>query len=389
MKVLIFAPNAGVSLSTGGGTSFVLRQAAAAVNLGHEVVLAGYHSLPLSALQSIHRIIVGEKCRVVSAGTEVSYRVARQFPVKVSPYIVLFLRGFRRFVNETLKAENPDLIWFHDDIPLTAAKELEKRVVSLYVHFPVRARRTRLVPVLRRARTAFETMVDVLDSSVSPVVRNPYSLTTDVWVNSLVTYRVVKELWGASPRGTGYTYVEAGAGPTAKSDEITCVGSLSRGKGQLDVIEAFDAADLPGFKLNILGHLRDASQYRRIVRRVKAAKKRSEITVLPDAPAGEIVKTLGRSRIIVSAAEFEPFGLAMLEGMSMGAAAIAREGPYSGPWLDILQEGRWGSGFQTPQELSKIFETTASSERLPRLGYERARAFNKAGFETWMAERLL
>lgn len=388
MKVLIFAPNAGVSLSTGGGASFVLRQAAAATSMGHEVTLAAFHSLSLPDLERLHRIQIGGSCKILSHAGDAEFQFSGRLPFKLSPYAALYLPAFQRFIRRTLESSPADIVWFHDDIPQSASRLLKRRRTLLYVHYPLRGRRARVSADLVKSRSLFETLVDESNSQFCPVVRSPFELVDEVWVNSSITRRVVAEVWGDSPNGVAYTYVHTPNDHLPKAHEISAVGAFSKGKGQLALIEGFRISQLDGWKLYLIGHVRDRLYYNRIQRRLKTLGLADDVVLLPNASAEAIDRILARSSVVAHAASFEPFGLSVLEGMIHGAAPVVYRGEWSGPWIDILEGGKWGVGFSSVDELAKAVREAACSDDHRRLATERARAFNKPEFESWMAKRL-
>ncbi|MEM2288600.1 MAG: glycosyltransferase, partial [Sulfolobales archaeon] len=61
-----------------------------------------------------------------------------------------------------------------------------------------------------------------------------------------------------------------------------------------------------------------------------------------------------RSKIIVHAKIFEPFGIAVAEGMYAGCIPIVFRGSLSGPWIDSVERGRYGFGFRDADELAEV-----------------------------------
>ena len=82
--------------------------------------------------------------------------------------------------------------------------------------------------------------------------------------------------------------------------------------------------------------------------------------------ADERIKTkiLSRSKIILSASHFEPFGISIVEGMSLGCIRIVYQGDLSGPWVDICDKGRYGLGFRNTAELAERIELVLSDHVL-------------------------
>ena len=58
----------------------------------------------------------------------------------------------------------------------------------------------------------------------------------------------------------------------------------------------------------------------------------------------------------LSVAYFEPFGLSIAEGMMLRAVSVVYKGSLSGPWMDIVDKGRYGIGFRTIEEFAESIE---------------------------------
>jgi glycosyltransferase involved in cell wall biosynthesis len=82
---------------------------------------------------------------------------------------------------------------------------------------------------------------------------------------------------------------------------------------------------------------------------------------------------------------FEPFGIAVAEAMHAGAIPIVYKGFTSGPWIDIVDRGKYGIGFRTIDELAEILEyLTGASRDLSELqdrAFERSSKFSLKAFK--------
>ncbi|MEM2512158.1 MAG: glycosyltransferase, partial [Ignisphaera sp.] len=65
---------------------------------------------------------------------------------------------------------------------------------------------------------------------------------------------------------------------------------------------------------------------------------------------------LMKSKIIVHAKIFEPFGIAVAEGMYAGCIPVVFRGPLSGPWIDLTNKGEFGFGFRDVDALADIMD---------------------------------
>jgi glycosyltransferase involved in cell wall biosynthesis len=365
VKYLLLAPNAGVSLSTGGGSNFVVKQAKALARAGHEVVMAGYHALPRDDLERLHGVsLVGvrDRIRVVSGGGGWEFQAHRALPGKPSPYFALFDPRVGRWIADLGATIRPDAAWFHDDIPIAAA--WARTVPShLYVHYPLLARSASVAPPLRRTRGRGEAAQDaVLRRAAGRIVfRKPTEVADRVYTNSRVTSTACTTVWGA--RSTVLpTYVPAADAPEGpRAPEALSVAAFHRGKGLDVLIAAFSAVACPDASLTLIGHPRDAGHLSALQRTAARDRRPGRIRFRVDASRTELTSALERAEVLVNPSEFEPFGLAVLEGMSYGAHPVVRRSEFSGAWTDLLREGRDGDGFATVPELTEILERRLSA----------------------------
>jgi glycogen synthase len=146
--------------------------------------------------------------------------------------------------------------------------------------------------------------------------------------------------------------------------------------------EAIARRELPsGAELRLLGHARDGrylTEIRQLIRRLGVG---NSAHVEVDLPRGEITRAILDSAIMLHGALFEPFGLALLEGMAGGLVPLVRASEWSGAWTDILELGRWGKGFRDPASfvdaVASIFE---SREPLSAQAVARSSFFSEERF---------
>lgn len=391
MKVLILAPNGGVSLSTGGGVNFVLKQAYTLDRLGHEVTIAGFHSLPREDLSRIHSVQISRNVKIASAASTTSYNAFRAVPVKLSAYNALLDPRFRHWIERLFESVEPEAVWFNDDIPRVASRYRKRCRFYLYVHFPLAGRTTRVTPLVDR--TAVERLNDIALRATSSLylVNNPFDLCDGVWTNSTVTSRVVHLVWGQDGVYLP-TYVLNQGSHIVKSGDhsVISIGSFTKGKNYAQLIEGFAKARPANWKLQVAGHERDGlyiKGLRRLIRRLEV----EDSVELVVSPSGEHLHQLvNQASLVVHPARFEPFGLALLEAMSAGLGAVAFRGAYSGGWLDILDQGKYGRGFNTSADLAEQLTHLAhDGQNLAELQEQaRARAamFSQSIYERRMEE---
>lgn len=385
MKILIFAPNGGASLSTGGGTNFVLKQASVLIDLGHEVILAGFHTLPLSELVEIHGIPLPNPPRICSNGATHYYNAFRHMPLKFSPYDALLHPGFPRWVRSVFHTVQPDAVWFHDDIPSAALDFVGQTRFYLYVHYPSAGRTIQICPQL--ARSLPESWNDWIIQTLGSLIicDSPADICEEVWANSSVTARAIRKAWGLDAMYVP-TYVQARPNahrnPLCEPMTIVAIGTFNMGKNYTDLIHGFACSRHIGWRLKVLGHSRDGSYLTRLRRLIRRLGVTNSVDLIIDPKREEIQTITANASVVVQPAKFEPFGLALLESMTCGLAGVAFRGEYTGGWCDILSRGRFGLGFETYQELGALFDLLdgdrATLQDLQTKGINRASDFSRS-----------
>jgi glycosyltransferase involved in cell wall biosynthesis len=387
MRVVLFAPNGGASLSTGGGTNLVLKLADSILRQYRaEVVLAGYHALPAEELERLHGIpLRGRPVSVVAGGGAALYRGFRRSPIKLSAYDALFTTGFALWARATLDKWRPDVVGFNDDVPVVAQSVLSRRRAFLYVHYPLAARTARLAPPLARTRGWIEKGNDrwLIAHAGRIVVRDPGEICSPVLVNSQVTERAARAVWPTARPHRLYTYAE---GAVERSDprnsaEILAVGTISRGKGFDDLLEGVARVRSPAIRLRIVGHARDAAYASRLRRRARRSDLAGRVTVETDLSPEALARRRAAAGLVAQPAEFEPFGLALLEGMRGGAYPLVRRSEFSGAWTDILERGRYGAGFEGPDDLAPLLDRLTNASPSVDVALRRASEFSRDRFD--------
>jgi glycosyltransferase involved in cell wall biosynthesis len=392
VKVLLLAPNGGVSLSTGGGSNFLLKQAKALARVGHEVTLAGFHALSRDELERQHGVSldgVRDRIQVLSGGGGLEFHAHRSLPGKPSPYFALFDPRVSRWIDRLGERARPDLVWFHDDIP-RAARWARWVHARLYVHYPLTGRTAAIAPPLRRTRGVGEIAQDAfLRRTAARIVEpSPREIVEGIYANSRVTQTVCQHLWSA-PATVLPTYVPVGERPAGpRNERIVSVATFHRGKGLETVVNSFLALRRTGADLTMIGHPRDPAYLARLRRSAASGPAGQLIRFRPSAGRDELRATLRSAAAVVGAAEFEPFGLAVLEGMSEGASPLVRRSEYSGAWTDLMEAGLRGSGFDSAEELTALMERSLenASSGPDEAALRRAAEYSEERFQIAMAE---
>lgn len=397
MRVLVFAPNAGISVSSGGGCNFTLKLVRFLLEEGHTVALAGFHSLSIPELVAIHGVDVPhptEQLTLYRADlSDRIYRLSSRMPVRISPYVGLTSRVFKRWLSRVLARFRYDLVIFQDDVPRAAAGVLREGVGYLYCHYPFRARSVRNSSPWTLDPPPFEAIGNEVMGRVIErcLVRDPGELLNATWVNSTLTLHAVQSVWPQAKPIYLPTYVEAPLqDPSERSVKhprsVIAVGSIQRSKNYRTLIRAFASVRTKEKvkRLTIVGAIRDPIEAQGLRRLIRRHRLEGTAQILSGVDHSSMRGYLAASEVIVHPAVVEPFGLALLEGMAHGCAAVAFQGERAGGWTDIIDEGRYGLGFVSEQSLTasleRLFERADTLASQSDLARRRSEMFSKERF---------
>ena len=119
-----------------------------------------------------------------------------------------------------------------------------------------------------------------------------------------------------------------------------------------------------------------------IIRRIKRSGA-PNVELRPDVPFSELRELYARAKVYLHVMVAEHFGISVVEGMASGCVPVVHKS--GGPWLDIVDHGRYGFGFRTVEEAASVIKRLLADEGLwadySRRALERARAFSEEAFK--------
>lgn len=290
-----------------------------------------------------------------------------------------------------------DLIIFLDDIPNPAQKL--KRIL-VYTHYPHAARILlgKLVPYKYRKSVKWR-LIWKLHSNLFKMLflidwnkPNIYALA-----NSTLTEKHVAKSLKPAHLVKVYPpvlieqiakYLEKNR--AKKENEIVYVGRIEPDKGIEDIIKALALIKNKDIKAWIIGFNFDTRYLRYLKSLARELGIEKRVTYKVNAAREEVLEILSRASILVHPARHEPFGIAVVEGMVAGCVPIVRKG-LSGPWIDIIEKGRYGYGYANIHELAeKISEilTSKNADSLREHLVKRARIFSEQNFKRKIIEQV-
>lgn len=176
-----------------------------------------------------------------------------------------------------------------------------------------------------------------------------------------------------------------------KEKLVSCVGVFTPRKRFERTIEAI-ALSKSKPKLVIIGSLPPGGDiYLSYLKRLsKQLGIENRISFHPNSNFKDLKEIISRSKICVSNG-IEYFGIALVEQMASGCIPIVYKS--TAPWEDIVAKGKFGFGFETPQDLADVIDRIISDEGLQtnmsNISKKRAQNFDENIFREKMMNLLV
>jgi len=144
-----------------------------------------------------------------------------------------------------------------------------------------------------------------------------------------------------------------------KENLIVCVGRFEFEKRFIEVIRALAHLKKRNInvKLSLIGFKHDEGH---LIKAIRELGVEENVELLVNAGRDVLINRLLRAKALVHPTPHEPFGIAVVEGMAAGCIPIVRRG-FNGPWLEITKEGKYGFGFNNPEELASAIKKVIES----------------------------
>jgi len=352
-RAFIVAPNIGLHMGLGGGARTVLAMAKTLEEIGYEPYLVALKGYNLSRLSLIHGVKLEKTKPLYFLGEGGALRLP--FPTQISL--------LKLFLEKELMRYRPQVVIFNDDIPMIDERLLHATNVFLYSHFPYAARvKFNITDAYEILPNRDKICLDILYRKLlKRLIYVDHTIPDVVLIsNSTITNTFMKLLWHRDPI-TIYPplivnyYVKVSQN---KENLVIVLATIQPNKRIGDVIKAFSKLRYSKARLVIVGHKGSERYARYLSDLIKQFKIENKVTFMIDACEREKWNLLAKSKVILSAAHFEPFGINIVEGMYMNNIPIVYRGPFSGPWIDITDRGKHGLSFKYIEELTELIDST-------------------------------
>jgi glycosyltransferase involved in cell wall biosynthesis len=380
---------------SGGGTRVALQIANILLEEGHRVDL---HSLGGPQIELLDRVHGTSLTPHIGKNLKVKYYLVRGIQRRILPKITISaLKLFCKIVTEILSHRRYDVVFLFDDLPNINFERTDSTIV-LYSHFPLAARIVYNIydeldtdpeyyKYFVNARLAKERVKRKLLKNLFHIGSTSDLNNVKIVANSTVTSIFAKKIWG---RVDQIIYPPVNNSPSfhrefeKKENIVITLGVVSPNKYHGVVIDAFSR--VRSGKLIVMGALVDNRYLSFLFKKIKTLNLENRVYIAYNVPENIKWNILLKSKALAHAKRFEPFGIAVAEAMSTGTIPIVYKGSASGSWIDIIDRGRYGLGFESVEELKEKIEyvLTLGQEDLKYFMekcIERARAFSLNKFK--------
>jgi len=356
----------------GGGVRVVLSIVRALLEDGCRVDLVGLSGLPLSRLEEIHG--VGLQRYLDRGRLRIHYRFS-ELPVTAKTRLFAF-KAFEKHLIEYLNnagVENVSLAIFFDDASPGVLELLEEYSVPvvLYIHFSY-AHRIALAFYDEVLKDRFSSGLEVFkERLMRTMLSRAFAWIPDygnvkVLANSTITRIASRIVWGIDPEVLyPPVYIPSRIRDKVirrdiaegRENLIVTLGVFEPSKRHDVVVEAFSRSRIVrSAKLFLMGSPSHDAYLHYLHSRVRELGIKDRVKIIVNASEETKWYLLSKAKAVVHPKIFEPFGVAVVEGMYAGAIPVVYEGPLSGPWIDIVERGRHGFGYRDLEELSSRIE---------------------------------
>jgi hypothetical protein len=364
-RAFIVAPNIGLSFGGEGGVKVALYMAQTLLEHElkvHLIALSGWRIEELDRVHGTNLRRFYREGRIVLNylfGFGESPRIP--FPIAVG----LIASYIRRLVGEN----PPDLLIFHDDVP-KLGEEVFKNVskIILYSHFPYAARvrfnTVDAVEVGLEKYQGYKTRLYYV-ALKRVIYYNDVPKEVELVANSTITKVFMELLWRRNVKVL-YPPITFQPKPVEKpkNGSVIIVGGQPNKRigDAIKVLAELKRKNRLAPKLYVVAHYFEPWYKDWLISLVHKLKLQQYVHFIEHIPEDELINTYTSAKIILSTAHFEPFGMSIAEGMLFRDVPIVYRGALSGPWIDIVDTGKYGIGFRTLEELAEVIEHVINTE---------------------------
>jgi len=211
------------------------------------------------------------------------------------------------------------------------------------------------------------------------------------------TSKELKKIWGLDSEKI-YLYPEIKVDDflnhKKKKDQILVFGRIAPNKSVIESLKIFNfgASGYKNYKLIIMGGATsDTKDYiKKIIKKIKEFGIEKRVKIIPNPSFEELKKILSESKILITSQKENSMTMTSLEAMAAGCIVLNHK--YSGGYLDILDNGKYGYGFSTlkegADELKRIIKNLEKKKINNKKSIKRAKDFSPKRFRNTLNDIL-
>lgn len=143
------------------------------------------------------------------------------------------------------------------------------------------------------------------------------------------------------------------------------------------------AKTLPYIEFVIAGAVKNKveMEYYKLLKEIILNKMIRNVNLLPNPSAKQLVDLYHNASIYIHTMPQEHFGIAVVEAMAAGCVPIVHK--LSGTWIDVIEYGRFGYGFENTSELITILKKLVAeppNEKFRQILQVKAQKYSKDAF---------
>lgn len=218
----------------------------------------------------------------------------------------------------------------------------------------------------------------IVDHVVHQYIRNTIIVT-----NSKFTRHCIKAIMGREP-AVVYPPVEVdifwSSDLDRRDDIVVMCGRISPEKRYELAIRI--ASRLRNVKFYIIGTVHRNEYYRSLIRMREKYGVRN-VYIYVNYPKHKQIELYHKAKVFLHGMKYEHFGIAVVEGMASGLVPVVHRS--GGPWIDIIDRGKYGLGYSTDDDAIEQVERALSEyDKLAPLSLSRSRSFSRHIFRKKM-----
>lgn len=279
-------------------------------------------------------------------------------------------------VKKAIKKHKPEVVFIDNANygPILDSKRSFKLIE--YIHFPFEAYPSFEDPSIKVRYSKFPLNVywwSYIKLMKLVIRKNPFESADLVLSNSAWTAKVVESIYNRSPTVLNPPLspnVEVVKNPRPfeeRKNQVVMVGRFSEEKRYHWVIESLMPKllkELPEVKLKIIGGVgakTSQAYFEGLMKLIEKLNLKEKVQLLPNAPRSVINEEQDSSKVFLHAMINEHWGISVTEAMARGLPVVAHKS--GGTWSDILQEGKYGKGYQDEDEAVEAIASLMSDSR--------------------------